>query len=269
MMKKGMLACFVLAGMMMLTGVMLLMSSCQSCVEIDKVRFHVNDDKFVTEKRMLKGFEKIEISGSPTVYYSQSDTFSVKVVGAERLVDNTITEVNGQTLLVRNKGKVGIVNFTLGNDNDLKVYVTSPDLTSIRLSGSGDFISEYRIDTDEMKVELRGSGDIAINDLICDDCQTELVGSGDIRIDRLEARSHGISLVGSGDIVVNQWRVDKTDVMLKGSGDINVSFVEGCKSADSQVIGSGDICLSGQLEHYNVQKRGSGDINIDNLSVEK
>ena len=71
------------------------------------------------------------------------------------------------------------------------------------------------------------------------------------------------------NIQVNQWRVDKTDIMLKGSGDIQVSFIEGCKSADCELVGSGDITLDGYLEHYNVQKRGSGDISIDNLSIEK
>ena len=252
----------------MLAG-MLLLTSCNSCVSVDKIRFRVNDEKTVTDKRILNGFEEIEITGSPTVIYTQGDKFSVKVTGLERQVDNTVTEVDGRTLMVRNKGKIGIVNFSMGSEDELRVYVTSPDLTAIRLNGSGDFICDQRIDTDEMKVVLRGSGDIKLADLICDDCSTELVGSGDIQIERLETRSHDISLIGSGDIQVSQWRVDKTDVMLKGSGDIKVDFVEGCKSADCELVGSGDITMSGHLAHYNVQKRGSGDISIDNLSIEK
>ena len=261
-MKKGMLTGLVLV------GVTMLMMSCQSCVNVGRLRIST-DEKLVSEDRMLKGFEQIEISGSPTVVYTQGDSFSVRVTGPESMVERTITEVNGQTLLVRNKGKVGIVNFTLGDDADLKVYVTSPDLTAVCLRGSGDFICNRQIDTDKMEVVLRGSGDIDIKEIICDDCSTELVGSGDIQIERLETRSHDISLIGSGDIQVNQWRVDKTDIMLKGSGDIQVSFIEGCKSADCELVGSGDITMDGYLEHYNVQKRGSGDISIDNLSIEK
>ena len=246
----------------------MLMMSCQSCMNVGRFKIST-DENLVSEDRMLKGFEQIEITGSPTVIYTQGDKFSVRVTGPESMVERTITEVNGRTLLVRNKGKVGVVNFTLGNDADLKVYVTSPDLTAICLRGSGEFISNRQIDTDKMEVVLRGSGDIDFNEIICDDCSTELVGSGDIKIERLETRSHNISLIGSGDIQVSQWRVDKTDVMLKGSGDIKVDFVEGCKSADCELVGSGDITMSGYLEHYNVQKRGSGDISINNLSIEK
>ena len=261
-MKKIMLSGMMLAGMLLLT-------SCNSCVNVDNIRFRVNDEKTVTDERILKGFEEIEITGSPTVIYTQGDKFSVRVTGSERLVDNTITEVEGRALTVRNKGKVGIVNISFGDEDDLKVYVTSPDLTAIRLNGSGDFISDQRIDTDKMNVVLRGSGDINIRDLICDDCTTEVVGSGDLVISRLESRSHEISLIGSGDIKVKQWNVDNSDISLRGSGDIKVDFVEGCKSADCELIGSGDVMMSGVLGHYNCQKRGSGDIHIDNLSVEK
>ena len=139
--------------------------------------------KMVSQNRHINGFDEIEVNGSPTVYYAQSDSFSVKVKGPEDAVENIITEKEGNSLVIRNKGKFGVVNFQLGGDEELAVYVTSPDIVAVRLNGSGDFVSEKKVDTDNMAITLRGSGDISFDDLLCDRCKVDLIGSGDITLD--------------------------------------------------------------------------------------
>ena len=188
-----------------------------------------------TEFRPLKGFEKIEISGSPNVYYAQADSFSVKVRGPKDGLENILTDVNDGTLSIRNRGKM--------------------------------FTAERRIDTDQMEVVLRGSGDMRIKDLICDACHVELVGSGDIGIDRLETKESDVTLVGSGDIAIGLWRVLSTRLSLKGSGDIKASFNEDCQAVDSELRGSGDITLRGVVSRFNMHKTGSGDIDTDQLRI--
>ena len=198
-----------------------------------------------TEFRPLKGFEKIEISGSPNVYYAQADSFSVKVRGPKDGLENILTDVNDGTLSIRNRGKMGVVNIVI------------------------HFTAERRIDTDQMEVVLRGSGDMRIKDLICDACHVELVGSGDIGIDRLETKESDVTLVGSGDIAIGLWRVLSTRLSLKGSGDIKASFNEDCQAVDSELRGSGDITLRGVVSRFNMHKTGSGDIDTDQLRIVK
>lgn len=222
-----------------------------------------------SEKRALKGFEEVEINGSPKVVYTQGTAFAVRVEGTQEAIDNIETTVQGRKLVVRNKGKYGPFNISFGNVGKAVVYVTSPDLLQVRLNGSGDFISDRRVDTDKLRIVLRGSGNIRFKDIICDHCTTELTGSGDVDVLRLEALTSAISLVGSGDVKVKEWRVDKTDITLTGSGDVKVHFAQDCKTATCTLKGSGDIELSGHLEHYKGQKRGSGDIDTDKLTIEK
>ena len=226
----------------------------------------------IVEMRKHRGFERVEISGSPTVVYTQADTFGVRLEGPEKMVENIMTEVDDKTLRVYNKGRVsfkfGVVNLNWGDKDDVTVYVSSPDLISVRLNGSGDFFSRKPVDTDVMNITLRGSGDIVFDDLICDVNNTELVGSGDIRINHLEAQKSTAVLVGSGDVNITQANVRDTDLSLRGSGDIVVNFLEGCKSADVQLNGSGDITLKGTLTHYDAHKNGSGDIHTSDLRIE-
>lgn len=251
---------FAIVGMMLLMGSATLVS-CHNTAVISK--------DYVTEDRLIKGFEEVEVVGSPNVYYTQADSFSVRVKGPDNFVDNILTEKNGKTLTVRNKGKWGVVNISFSDEDELAVYVTSPDLVAVRVNGSGDFISTNLIDTDNMNITLRGSGDINIDKLLCDRCDVELIGSGDIDLPEVEAKETSAVLVGSGDIKMGLSKVADTRLSLKGSGDIKVDFSEGCRSVDCTVNGSGDIGLSGKIGHFRGEKHGSGDIDIANLTIEK
>jgi hypothetical protein len=239
---------------------------CSSCMNERKL-MSVFDSEKITERRAHDGFERIEILGSPTVYYAQADSFSVCVKGPKSIVEDIITEVDGSTLKIRNRGKIGIFNFTVVDDDETAVYVTSPDLTHVQLSGSGDFVSDGRIDTDHASFVLRGSGDIDVADVICDDCEVLLVGSGDFDMKRLDAKEVAVSLIGSGDIEMNLWNVTSTSLALKGSGDIETVFKEGCRHVDCELQGSGDIKLAGAVSRFNKHKVGSGNIDSSRLIV--
>lgn len=225
----------------------------------------------IVETRPHRGFERIEIGGSPSVVYTQADTFGVRLEGPEKMVENMVTEVEDRTLHVYNKSridlKVGFINLNWGDKDDVTIYVSSPDLVGVKVSGSGDFICRTPLDTDVMNIVLRGSGDVGFENIICDACTTELVGSGDININHLDARTSTAVLVGSGDISISEANVSETDLSLRGSGDIAVNFGEGCQSAQCQLSGSGDITLSGTLNHYDCKKSGSGDIDTSNLRI--
>ena len=227
-----------------------------------------DDGPKVVQQRPLKGFHEIEVYGSPSVYYNQADSFNVCVKGPEDLVDKIVTTVEDGILIIRNKGKIGIFNVSLGDMGGLSVHVCSPDLTSVSVDGSGDFECVSNLDTDDLQISLHGSGDMQFKHIICDHCETELVGSGDIMIKQLEALTSEITLVGSGDVELSQKNVDETNINLKGSGDIDVSFGGRCKKVSCQLSGSGDICLKGKVQQMDKHKSGSGDIDTDQLVIE-
>ena len=150
--------------------------------------------------------------------------------------------------------------------DDIKVYITSPDIIDVSLMGSGDFIAQNHIDTDNLKIELKGSGNIEIADVICDRIQTTLVGSGDVSIGHVVTGSSDIELVGSGDIDINHERANRIDIMLKGSGDIRSTF-QACGDVVSELRGSGDITLGGDVRSMQFRKVGSGTYHTEDLKT--
>ena len=244
------------------------MALCSCSTSGLKVNFTSDNSTLETQTRNISGFERVDVIGSPTVYYLQSDSFSVRVKGPNaEYINNILTEVDNGTLRIRNKNKIGFGNISSRGDKGVTVYVSSPDLIGVTLNGSGDFISERRVDTDVLNISLKGSGDVRFTDVVCDRCDAELVGSGDLDIEHLDTRETSATLIGSGDLDIRQINSARTQLQLRGSGDIDIEFISGCGAVDAELLGSGDITLKGQVRSLDMRKRGSGDINSNDLKV--
>lgn len=220
----------------------------------------------------IKPFEKIEVKGSSEIIYTQDDHTSITIKGPSDLVDLIVLEMDNNTLYVSQKPdtQTHVVSSIKNLFHSLKngfekeaiyptIYVTSPDLISVSLTGSGDFRCNNQLDTDNLNIELKGSGDVTFDDIVCDNLHTVLQGSGDIDLKKVEAINAHYELKGSGDIDAHQQRVDMTTLSLYGSGDIDL-FCSQCRQVDATLTGSGDIDIHGQVETLNRNTRGSGEI---------
>jgi hypothetical protein len=211
------------------------------------IRVNKTISGYVEESRELTGFERIAMMGSMDVEYIQADSFSVKVHAPNvEEMKKVETVVEGNELKISMKNSSNFFRFDSSDADNITVYVTSPDFLGVRLLGSGDFLSDQPLDTDTLTIELRGSGDIHFNDVICDHADVSLVGSGDVSLDKIQTQWAGLNVVGSGDIK---------------------AYLENSGAVDAQVKGSGDIELKGAVRKMNKQVRGSGDIDSDELIV--
>ena len=200
------------------------------------------------EERPLKGFERIELLGSLDVKYEQADSFSVVVKAPQKVIDDVQTRVEGDRLVVNMKGSNRFLNMGISDSEDVTVYVTSPDFLGIELKGSGDFDCQGLLDTDNLDIVLKGSGDIEFDNVICDQVNVSLVGSGDVEVKTVKALRSQVSLVGSGDVKMR----------FNDSG-----------SVESSLKGSGDITLKGQVKEFKSNVRGSGEIDTEELTVKR
>jgi hypothetical protein len=196
----------------------------------------------------LRDFERIELLGSLDVKYQQADSFSVEVCAPEKYLDQVETLVDDNRLVLRMKGEGKFINFGVADGDDVKVYVTSPDLIGVTLRGSGDFECLHLVDTDNLDITLNGSGDIKFADVICDRVNVSLVGSGDVDMREVKTLWAGVNLVGSGDV----------KMCFNNSGKV-----------EANLTGSGDITLKGTVSDYKYNVRGSGDMHMKELHVAK
>ena len=151
------------------------------------------------QTRKITGFERIALQGSLDVKYKQADSFMVKVSAPVEVINDVETRVEGNVLKIRMKDEGKFLRFRLSDSDDVTVYVSSPDFLGVTLQGSGDFLCQGLLDTDNLDIEVQGSGDIEFDKIICDKVDVSVLGSGDVELKRVKALQSKNEVVGSGE----------------------------------------------------------------------
>ena len=149
-----------------------------------------NEEK-VSETRSVNPFHSIEVESVASVYFTQSDTYSLRVEGEKKWVDQTKCTVKDGVLLIAwaEKGK--------------KIYISAPDLQKVAFEGVGSFNCKSRLNLKNVKFDVEGVGSLHVADLHARNVQVSLegVGSGELAVDceHLDASIEGVgSLTLSG-----------------------------------------------------------------------
>jgi hypothetical protein len=218
----------------------------------------------ISETRALTGFNKVENEGAFDVYIIQDSVSEVTIEAESNLIGYIRTEIQGNTLNIYTKEN-------LRTTRPIKLYIYTPDINSVRLSGSG-IIDLRTIYTDEMEVVLSGSGEIkgtvfadytsvGINgsgtanmSLNSGEVQTDISGSGDMYFSGQATTAHfGIS--GSGSIRAYNLVLQNCYANISGSGDMYVNVSD---LLDVKISGSGSVYYIGYPEiHTNISGSGS------------
>lgn len=190
------------------------------------------------EERDVKNFTAIQLSISADVYLTQADGYSFTIEGDESFLDKVITEVRGNTLVI--KTERSNLRFLKSNT---KIYITMPQIEGLAISGSGDIKAITPVVASDLTLKISGSGDIAIPDLTLNSLYAAISGSGDIAISGQGTASEAnVKISGSGDVMLKGVRFQNADISIAGSGDAYVELAENLKA---RVAGSGDIVYSG------------------------
>ncbi|MFD1257376.1 head GIN domain-containing protein [Mucilaginibacter terrae] len=206
------------------------------------------------QDRHLSGFSSVNVAGSFDVYITQGSTESVKVEADDEVIDKIITEVKGGVLKIYTKSTNGF-SWNWSGDRKRVVRVTAKDLSAISLTGSGDVYFKDGIRTQNLIVNLSGSGDIT-GKIDVKNLQTAVVGSGDITLTG-RADNSVVKVSGSGDYSGRNLISINATVRVVGSGDASVNVSD---KLDASVAGSGDVHYTGAAKNVATSKSGSGDI---------
>lgn len=205
-------------------------------------------------------FDRIQEEGSMDIVYIQDSSCSVRIVGPEDRVRNVTAKVSRGTLVLSEHDHHQVYVDLFSYDRGLTAYISSPNLLGVGLSGSGDFSAKGKIDTDDLEIALKGSGDADFGEIICDRLQASLSGSGDLKISRLAASTLFVDGSGSGDVSLGKVRSWKVLVDLSGSGDASLALDHGGEVGVT-LSGSGDLTLKGNWNHLQQRVTGSGEVN--------
>lgn len=210
---------------------------------------------YVTKQIKVSDFNQIAVSGSLDVTYTQqSGKPKVEIYTSDNIVDLLDIYVKNGKLNLGFKKNVKV------SYNKLEIRVTSEDLNTVNVAGSGDFKFTNGLKTDQLKMNVAGSGDITASNIQCSQGFTaNVAGSGDIECKQLKAADMDISVAGSGDLKIENAQVTSANASVAGSGTVKISG--SADKANYSVAGSGDLYASDfKVQDISASVAGSGDI---------
>jgi hypothetical protein len=260
------------------------------------------DGAVLTEQRPVGAFSAIELAGPWRVVIEAQGKPSLSLTGERKELDEIETEVRGDTLVVRARGRNGIhFYFGVGKHHDEPtVHITAAALRNLRMSGSGDVeLNHLRADAfglvnsasgdlvangtvRQLNVNNSGSGDLDLRGLQAADVTLDMNSSGDVQLAGL-TNTLSAKVDGSGDLNAENLHAARVEVRMHASGDVHLSGssrelrletsgsgdFDGCglavDSANSAQHGSGNACIAGKLRALEAEVTGSGDLSVRGL----
>lgn len=210
----------------------------------------VGSGKVIDERRTVGEFRRLRLDSAITVNARPAARASVTVHADDNLAPMILTEVEGDTLVVKLRPRSA-----LRTESPLVVNVEFTALSQADLRGSGD-LNLAALQAEQFEISLAGSGDVRLDNAELGRLSVRLAGSGDIW---LKGRSDEASLniAGSGDVHAAGLIARRVGVDIAGSGDVRVHATE---ALTVQIAGSGDVTYSGNPPRISRRVVGSGDI---------
>jgi hypothetical protein len=187
----------------------------------------------VTEELSLPDFNGIDLNLPAKVYVKYGPFQEVIVEGKQNIIDELEFDVRNGIWEIE-------TDRCVNNIGDMKFFITLPDVALLRISGSGEIISENVLEVADIELLISGSGnmDIALETEYID---ARISGSGNMRLQGVADELHFV-ISGSGNLRAFDLETRLADIIISGSGDADVTVIE---SLFVKISGSGDVRYRG------------------------
>jgi|GEM_PF-808851 len=207
----------------------------------------------VEKEYVVDDYKNIRMSiNNATLYIDQAEVSSL-IIEAE---DNILKKI-----FVKNEDPETIKIYTrdflqsIKPTKPIRIHVSTREINRILLDGSGIISSENKIKTDNLEINISGSGKVNLS-VDVKNLETTILGFGDITFEG-DADTHNFSLSGSGSLRASDLLTNQTNISISGSGSAEVSAI---KELDINISGSGDVSYNGEPEKITQSISGLGKI---------
>jgi hypothetical protein len=208
-----------------------------------------------TEERKVSAFSEISLRIPAKLYLEQGPVQKVTIDAKSSVKNEIITEISGRSLVIRFPAK----NYFFRNldPGSITIHITVPEISGLSLSGSGDIFAKGSLTTRIMDVNISGSGNVDLSDLLAERVKAVISGSGNIILKGSKPAAEFTGTIsGSGNIKAQNFEAENVKANISGSGNCSIGsngqctvriagsgnfHYKGDPSIDSTVAGTGSI----------------------------
>jgi hypothetical protein len=160
----------------------------------------------------------------------------VRVEADDNLIKYIVTENDDDWLEITTRDHIN-----LNPSNTVKVYVTTPGIAAINVTGSGNVTTSKKFySNNKMTFNITGSGDVSCN-INAPRVDANLTGSGTLQVAG-ETRDVDVNISGSGNYEGDELKAENAVITIAGSGDASL-FADARLRV--KVMGSGNVRYRG------------------------
>ncbi len=210
----------------------------------------VGHGPIVKETRDAKNFTGVELQTDANVKITEGNHFEVIVNGQKNILDLLQTDV------VNNKLIIGFKPNTNYNGTTVTIDITMPAIGLLTISGSGDMSVINTTHSNDISLNITGSGNLQLSSLEAQNVNANISGSGDMRINGGTSTDLNLNIKGSGQSSMMDHQATNATVSIEGSGN---AYIWAKDFLTATISGSGDIYYKGNPS-VSKQITGSGDV---------
>ncbi len=216
--------------LLILLALIIIMLTATGCVR-ERIEGNYN---LTLEERNTPSFSEVKSGGSFRVVIIPDDASWIEVKAESNVLPYIETWSDGTTLTVDYRD-----GYNIHEHYTVEVFLHTPVLNSIRLSGSGR-VESGSFTSDQVDIQLSGSGNIECS-FITDDLNAKVSGSGDLYLEGVAQQSN-LTVSGSGKIEALNLSQQKCLSNISGSGSIRTAV---STSLEAWISGSGSVYYLG------------------------
>ncbi len=220
-----------------------------SCIMGDWGDWVSGNGNVVEETRDISGFTGVLISSGIDVFLSEGDNFEVRVEADENLLEVIETRLSGRML------EVGTERVNIRNAKSKKVYVTLPELSSLKISSAGDCEGQTLFHCDDLELGISSAGDLTL-EVEARQIDLGISSSGDARLAG-KTDVFNVSLSSAGNLHAFDLVAGIVKVDVSSAGDARVHATDEISMSASS---AGSIYHMGDARVVRSSKSSAGDI---------
>lgn len=194
----------------------------------------------------LDAFDRVDVSGSAVIRYTQGPRNEVFVEGDEEAQKAVTVELHNGQLNIRPAGA-----WKFWNKERTQLTVTSTELTRLSLSGAADWLALEPTTARRLSVSISGAGLARFDQLRAGALSFSVSGAGDGQVTGAVDELN-ISISGKSNFRGENLQSQRTRVVVSGIGDVKVWAIQ---DLSITVSGVGTVDYWGPA---NVSRRTSG-----------
>lgn len=202
-----------------------------------------------SQEREVSNFSGIKVSGAYTIYLSQDDECSLRVVADENIQKIIKTEVRNDILYIKNETSIC-------DAKKMELYIGFKYLRFIKANGAISLKNENDLKFDELKIEINGASSAKL-ELSANKLSIDNSGASSIHL-KGKANELNIDISGAGSVNAIDFKVSEARVDISGVGTGKV-FVEDKLRVSISGIGSvkykGDPAVTSDISFLGVLKK--------------